>query len=68
MKQAKKGSRNFLRCAFCRHWGDIENAHIRAVTADKALWKYNEVAVCKCGLNGNDTRADYGCDGFDGKV
>ncbi len=49
MKQARA---KFCRlCAFCTHWYDPGNAHIRLKYLNNGTWEYDEKAESICNVN-----------------
>ena len=61
-------SKNFKKCAFCKHWYDPTNQFIRPKYPNNGIWEYDSNATAQC-LKSNLKRRAYGsCNQYDCKL
>ena len=68
MKEARLYITHFHKCAFCKHWYDPTNSHIRPKNQRTQLWEFDEKAKSYCDVKRVEKSADYGCMEFECKV
>ena len=68
MKEARLYITHFHKCAFCKHWYDPTNSHIRPKNQRTQLWEYDEKAKSYCDVKRVEKNADYRCMEFECKV
>lgn len=68
MKKVSTYVTNFRQCAFCKHWYDPSNSHIRPIDIRRQLWEYDETAKSYCDLKRIEKRSDGRCLEFEKKI
>lgn len=55
-------------CAFCKHWYDPANKHIKPKNILGGLWYYDELAKSVCAISGTPKKAVSACSKFELKI
>lgn len=61
-------SRNLLVCAFCTHWYDPTNSHIKPVDQFRGFWDYDYGVKSYCEIRRRDVFSDTVCTHFERKI
>lgn len=56
------------KCAFCKHWFDPACNAIEPVKPNLGLWRYDNAAIKRCGIDGMNHKSFGFCRKFECKV
>lgn len=68
MASIKLDSNKVQRCAFCKHWYDVTNEHIKPQDPKHGYWKFDPHAHCMCLKRNLNMAGGMRCDKFECKI
>jgi len=55
-------------CAFCKHWYDVGNTHIKPYNTRSNVWEYDDSVKCKCMISNYDKHSYAVCTKYECKI